>query len=228
MTSYLLDAATIETLLDELNDELVAWDVLGELYIVGGAAMTLTYAHRSATDDIDGLFGPEETIYDAMDEVARRHRLDPGWLNNQVAVSRYLPDGVPGGDLEAIVLREPVDASSGLRILIASPRYLLAMKLLAARDIRDQDDVNILVRSMGLTSVDQAREVFEDLYLGREMGRNAEAMVRHALQTKSPVVALGSRVVPAGRWSRCGATTSAGNPCSRLVRPGTKCWQHRW
>jgi hypothetical protein len=46
----------------------------------------------------------------------------------------------------------------GIRVSAASPEYLLAMKVLAARR-RDTEDISYLVRHLGLSSVDEVLAV---------------------------------------------------------------------
>jgi hypothetical protein len=53
----------------------------------------------------------------------------------------------------------------GVRVTVASPPYLLALKVLAARQDRDADDLRELARLCGVTT---ARDVLEiaERYLG--------------------------------------------------------------
>lgn len=47
---------------------------------------------------------------------------------------------------------------------IASPRYLLAMKVMAARVERDEDDITTLADLCGLNSADEVLDVAEAAY----------------------------------------------------------------
>ena len=53
---------------------------------------------------------------------------------------------LPGADRDAAPLPE-VD---GIEVTTASPRYLLAMKLLAMRFGEDDDDIQVLLRQTGI------------------------------------------------------------------------------
>jgi hypothetical protein len=50
---------------------------------------------------------------------------------------------------------------------LASPRYLLAMKLFAARAEIDADDITLLYRQLGYTTVDEGLDLVEQAYPGR-------------------------------------------------------------
>ena len=58
--------------------------------------------------------------------------------------------------------------SSGLLIVdVASPRYLLAMKLFAARAEIDADDIILLYRNLGFTTVDEGLDLVEQAFPGQ-------------------------------------------------------------
>lgn len=62
---------------------------------------------------------------------------------------------LPGQDPDARVFFE----SGSLRVDVASPRYLLAMKLMSARPGADVQDIRTLYRLCGFTTVDEGLEV---------------------------------------------------------------------
>ena len=149
-----MDRDVIQTLLVELSDELALTEIRGEMLIVGGAAMALAYSTRRSTSDLDAVFEPKTLIYEAAARIATRHSLDAGWLND--AVKGYLP----GADPNATVFFD----RPGLVVRIASPRYLLAMKLLASRVERDEDDIRVLLRLSNITTANEALVLVSDLY----------------------------------------------------------------
>lgn len=144
-------------LLHELGRQLDADGVRGELFLVGGAAMALAYSTRRSTADLDAVFEPKATICAAAARIADQRYLPRTWLND--AVKGFLP----GPDPNAKVLLDV----TGLRVTVASPRYLLAMKLLASRIERDEDDLRLLLAVCGITSVDEALALVADLYGSR-------------------------------------------------------------
>lgn len=138
-------------LFELLNDELAKEGVHGELYLVGGAVMCLALDAREATRDVDGYFQPTGVIRQAAGRVAARAGVPDDWLND--AVKGFLSSR---GDFD------PYLDLDHLKVFVARPEYLLAMKCAAMRlgeEFRDLDDVRYLLRALNITSVDGALEV---------------------------------------------------------------------
>ena len=93
-------------------------------------------------------------IYEVAAEVAARRGLPPGWLND--AVKGFVADEDPAA--------APIIDVPGLRCMAASPRILLAMKVLAHRVGEDEDDVRLLARELGLTSAGEVLAVAEEIF----------------------------------------------------------------
>lgn len=148
--------AEIVDLLQMLAERLAAKGLEGEMYVVGGAAIALAFDERRSTRDVDAVFEPKRAIYDAAAEIADELGLPEGWLND--AVKGFLT----GPDEEAT----PVLELPGLRVATASPRILLAMKVLAHRVGEDDADVRLLAGQLGLKTaaavLDVAAEVYGD------------------------------------------------------------------
>lgn len=144
-------AADIRRLLHLLDEELGEADVEGELYLVGGAVMCLAFDARPATRDVDALFRPVREIREAAIRVAARAGVPNTWLND--AVKGFLDER---GDFD------PFLELPHLRVFIARPEYLLAMKCASMRlgeEFRDLDDVRYLLRYLNLETADEALEV---------------------------------------------------------------------
>lgn len=141
----LLDRARIEDLFRRLGDRLQRRGVVGDLYVIGGAAMALAYDARRATRDIDAVFLPHGIVLDEARALAAEQGLPPWWLNEQA--SAYV---APGGDPAAPTTFD----HPGLRVLTASPEHLLAMRALTTRR-RDVGDLRVLVERLGLAGPDE-------------------------------------------------------------------------
>lgn len=146
----------------------------GELYAVGGAAIALSLDARRSTRDIDAVFEPKQAIYAAAAHVADELGLPPGWLND--AVKGFLA----GPDPQAA----PVLEVPGLRCLAASPRMLLALKVLAHRIGEDEDDVRLLARELDLTSADEVLVLVEEVY-GDRLSAAARFFVEELFGSRS-------------------------------------------
>jgi hypothetical protein len=151
-----LSAADLRRLFELLNEELARANTEGELYLVGGAVMCLAYAVRPSTQDVDAFFKPAREVRAAAARVAIRAGLEADWLND--AVKGFLSER---GDFRAWL------ELSHLRVLVAQPQYLLAMKCLAFRlgaEFHDEDDIRYLLRHLGIASYERALEVLTRYY----------------------------------------------------------------
>jgi hypothetical protein len=146
--------AGILSALQALGDELTSRGVRGQIFIVGGAAMALAYSTRRVTKDIDAVFEPKSAIYAAAAKVAEEHGLPEGWLND--AVKSFMP----GEDEHP----RPVPDIRGIEVTTASPRYLLAMKLMAMRFGEDDEDIEVLLRECGLHRTEEALDLLKHIY----------------------------------------------------------------
>ena len=152
----MLQKAEIVSLLTALNKELNRSCVCGELYLVGGAVMTLVFDARDSTKDIDTFFRPAEAIRQAAARVAAHRGCDPDWIND--AVKGYMNEHGSFADYLDL---------SNLKVMTAQPEYLLAMKCLSMRlgpEFHDEDDVRFLLRYLNLTRYQQAVNIISRYY----------------------------------------------------------------
>jgi hypothetical protein len=146
----------LRRLFELLNDELRRSGTRGELFLVGGAVMCLAYAARPSTQDVDALFRPPAQVREAAARVAARAKVKADWLN----------DGVKGF-VSAQGEFAPFLELDHLRVMVALPEYLLAMKCLAMRigaEFHDEDDVRYLLRHLDLRTQDKALAVITKYY----------------------------------------------------------------
>lgn len=151
-----LTRADIRRLLEMLNEDLSHAGTRAEIFLVGGAVMCLAYGARASTQDVDALFRPAAVVREAAARVAVRANLDVRWLND--AVKGYLSqhaDFAPFLELDH------------LRVMVAQPEYMLAMKCLAMRigaEFHDEADVRYLLRHLDIESYDRALAVITKYY----------------------------------------------------------------
>ena len=137
-----------------LDDELGRMGVEADLFVVGGAAMAVAYDARRATIDVDAVFAPSKEVRTAASRVAEELGLEEDWLND--GVKGFLP----GEDAAQVGVFE----GKNLHVAAASPKFLLAMKLMASRTERDVDDIRTLYDICGLTTAEEGLALLESFY----------------------------------------------------------------
>lgn len=149
----LLDRERIEHLLRVLDAACAKEGITADVFLVGGAAMCLAYDADRSTRDLDGLFAPTTGLRRLIAEIGEREDLEPDWFND--AAKGYIIKDDP----EATEYYR----SPHLRVRVASPDYLLAMKLLSARE-SDVEDALLLARLTDRTSETQLLEALTSHY----------------------------------------------------------------
>lgn len=137
-----MDTPEVERALARVGTRM-RWHTDVEILLVGGAAGMVTgvLARGRTTIDCDVMvYEPESAwgeVEAAADSVAAEMGLAPGWLNSHVRIRR---DSLPDGWRERRVL---VGVWGRLRVWAASRVDLIAMKVLAGRDV-DIDDLQAM------------------------------------------------------------------------------------
>ncbi len=146
----------IQLYIERLATRLAERDVAGEIAIFGGAAMVLAYRARVSTRDVDAVFEPKAAVTAAAEEVTREDGAPEGWLN----------DAVKGFLAAAAETRILFDLPN-LRVFVATPEYLLAMKCMSmrlGRDETDLRDIRFLMRTLGLRDAPSVLALVERYY----------------------------------------------------------------
>jgi len=150
-----LNRDEMKSALAELADELNARDVKAKIYLVGGAVMVLAFDARFTTGDIDGALHPTDDVLAVSAEIGVRRGLGADWLNSNA--SQFVP-----------VFKEPnwqpILKAGNVEIVAADERSMLAMKMRAGRGSRDRLDINFLVKRCGISSVAEARGLYEEYF----------------------------------------------------------------
>jgi hypothetical protein len=137
-----MDRDQIEKLLQALSGVLAQRGVVAEVALYGGAAMVMAHRARLATKDVDAVFVPKREVYEAAAEVAVELGAPRDWLND--AVKGFLSEK---GEITPLV------DFPGLKVFVAAPEYLLAMKCMSMRlgkDDTDLSDIKFLMSRLGL------------------------------------------------------------------------------
>jgi hypothetical protein len=168
-------AARILSALQALGDELSSRHIRGQIFIVGGAAMALAYSTRRVTKDIDAVFEPKSAIYAAAEKVAEAQGLPADWLND--AAKAFMP----GRDPHA----RPVPDIKGIEVTTASPRYLLAMKLMAMRFGEDDEDIEVLLRQCDIHDAQEALDLLKAMYPLKQPPAKTRFFLEELLESES-------------------------------------------
>ncbi len=169
----------IEQYLAEMNSELAAKNLSGEIILCGGAVMTLVYDARQSTKDIDALFEPTQELRQIATEIAERHELEDDWFND--AAKAFI-------DTSRMSF-ESVMKMDALQVLRPNDEGMLAMKLASAReDSKDADDAVFLIRRLGIEDEDELLNIMERNIPKQRLtpmaGYFAKEMLKRALNGK--------------------------------------------
>jgi hypothetical protein len=173
-----LSQSDIRRLFELLNEELRQSKTRGELYLVGGAVMCLAYNARKSTADVDARFIPAAQVRKAAERAAAKAHFPAGWLND--GVKGFLSDK---GDFA------PFLELDHLIVMVAEPRYLLAMKCLAMRigaEFHDEDDIRFLLRLLDVRSYESAIEIITKYYPRDRFPQKALHALEELLAQRSP------------------------------------------
>lgn len=136
--------------LELLNEELAKNNHHAEIVLAGGAVMLLVIQNREMTKDIDAYFGDgSEHVRKALKKVAINEGLPDDWLNDGVKGFFY---GTPP--------QEQFASLSHLDIYTVDPRYMIAMKAVAAR-AQDVHDLKALIHYVGLKKASDVLALIE-------------------------------------------------------------------
>jgi hypothetical protein len=88
---------------------------------------------------------------------------------------------MPGKDTQARAL----PSITGIEITTASPRYLLAMKLMAMRFGEDDEDIEILLKQCDMHSPQEALELLKDMYPSKDPPAKTRFFLEELLEPRS-------------------------------------------
>lgn len=170
----LLDGAAIRGLLQEVGAEFARRGQVAEIALYGGSALALLFDNRPSTRDIDyvAVRGDTGRIAAVSDAVGAKHGLVPGWFNDSVRMfASDKPDHRFFGDF-------PVGGPPGLRVFVAEPHYILALKLMSMRsalETNDMRDIWLLADECGIETADQAKTWMAKFFPGEKLPPANEA-----------------------------------------------------
>ena len=175
-----LSRADVESALRDVGDIMVRQKKIAEIAIYGGSAILLQYDVQFRTGDVDIRVesGDHGSLLMAIHEVARVRGWLTSWMSEAVTV--YL--GAPGG--VEYHGSYPSEDRVGLRVFVAKPDYILAMKLRAMRtSSRDFADATLLAIDTGMSDLASLLELVRRYFPKEDIDPRRIAIIANFVET---------------------------------------------
>lgn len=134
-----------------------------EIILIGGASVLINYGFREKTYDMDAIIRASSSMKDAINRVGDKMGLPDGWINTDfIRTASYTPKLIEHSKYYKMF-------SNVLTIRTISAEYLIAMKLMAGRQYKNDlsDVVGILLEQQKRgeeISLDQVKRAVQELY----------------------------------------------------------------
>ena len=138
-----------------------------EIVLAGGASILINYGFRGMTYDMDAIIQASSCMKDAINHVGDRMKLPTGWLNTDFTrTTSYSPKLVQYSKYYKTF-------SNVLKVRTISAEYLIAMKLMAGREYKNDlsDVIGILMeqeKKQEPISLEMIKRAARQLYDGYE------------------------------------------------------------
>jgi hypothetical protein len=158
----------VESAFAELGERARARGVIVEIAVYGGVALMLTFPGRPTTKDVDAVARSDAGVLRKLArELAESRAWPENWLNDAVKGFLSAHDREPGAT--RLFRTYPSETDPGLRVYVAVPEYLLAMKCLAMRIAQpegseDLADIERLVGFLDLSDAEAVLAIVEKYY----------------------------------------------------------------
>lgn len=155
------DRTTLEEAFERLGRKAIEAEKIVEISVYGGSALVLTTSYRISTQDVDAVFEKDRAFINrAAEQIATEFGWPTDWLND--GVKGFLSNRDADTDAKTLFRTYPSEARSGLRVFVASPAYLFAMKCLAMRagGIGQNEDVQDIKQLGDILGVSSAGDAF--------------------------------------------------------------------
>jgi hypothetical protein len=167
-TTAFLTRQNLESAFCELGLKARAADKIVEIAVYDGSALVLTLPGRAATKDVDAVMHHDQVwLREAVAALAEEKGWPPDWLND--GVKGWLSHRDADPEAKQLFKTYPSEDEPGLRVFLASPHYLFAVKCLAIRiggvdGSQDRSDIETLARHIGIVTVEQALDIVSQYY----------------------------------------------------------------
>lgn len=152
----------MDTILKELARQyrkLAGRNARAEIILVGGASILMQYTFRNSTTDVDAFIIADSCMKEAIQHTAEIYQLDDDWLNEDF---RYTASYSPKIIEHSLYYKTFAHV---LEVRVISPAYLIAMKIRAAREYKnDLSDIVGILQNNNDISLEDIREAYKDMY----------------------------------------------------------------
>jgi hypothetical protein len=162
------DLMALDLALTELGRRAYAADRTIEIAVYGGSALLLTLNRKINTSDVDAVFEKDKAFIKKLAaDMAEDLGWDEDWLNDGVKGWLSARDSDPA--VKPLFKTYPSEDQPGLRVFVAKPEYIFAMKCRAMRiggvdSSSDIDDIKLLAREIGIKDSEDALTLVEKYY----------------------------------------------------------------
>ena len=174
-----LSVDSVTAAFDVMGRYLRERDLLGEIAVYGRTAIILQFRWGNPTEDVDVVIRTaerESAVKDAAAFAALRLGLPDDWLNTYVGA---FTSETESDSFFSTYGAYPQGETPGLRVFLAKPEYICAMKLKALQretaDDRDFADAVRLAAELGIESADDLLHVFASYFPEESLDRAAAA-----------------------------------------------------
>jgi len=158
----MFDRATLERAFERLGELAAEANKSIEISVYGGSALVLTTDFRVGTRDVDAVFSSDQAfVRQAARVVADEFGWEDGWIND--GVKAFLSAQDSNVAAKTLFRSYPSESGPGLRVIVATPAYMFAMKCLAMRagGVEQKADIDDIRRLAGLLNIRSAAEAIQ-------------------------------------------------------------------
>jgi hypothetical protein len=165
---------------NKLGERLHLKGVVSEVAIYGGSSLSLQFDFRESTQDIDYIAISDDTalLRETVKEIADEDGLPSDWFNDSVG------DLTQGTEVDHLFYGDYPANKPGLRVFVASAKYLLAMKVLHIRssmDSSDPFDVYHLLKETGIDNKEDLKDLVAGYFPRRMLPKRSELLIEDML-----------------------------------------------
>jgi hypothetical protein len=176
-----MDAELVTRAFDVMGRYLRERQALGEIAVYGGSAILLQFGWRKSSEDVDAVVldgSKEGPVKEAVEHAAAVLGLPRDWLNDWVGMYTSLDE--PPHFFKPLGTY-PAGETPGLRVIVAKPEYLCAMKLKALEretlDNRDFEDAAALGLELGIRTEKDLEALYRSFFPDEPLGPVASTLL---------------------------------------------------